>query len=63
MSEKYPAAGDIYRSKIYPQQVCHVVDVLNALVTFDWQGQYKHVATQSAPVNKFVRDFEHEIGQ
>ena len=62
MSVKYPQPGDVYHSKIYPGQMCRVLRVIDALVTFEWQGQYDHVEPQSAPVNRFVRDFTHQTG-
>lgn len=58
MLQKYPQAGEIYESLIYPGQRCRVSSVLEAVVTFEWLGQYAYVPSQSVPVNRFVRDFE-----
>jgi len=55
--QKYPQAGDVYDSCLYPGQTCRVVRVVDALVTFEWVGQYAYVDTQSVPVNKFIEDF------
>ncbi len=60
MPIRYPVAGDVYRSRIYPDQTCQVVRVVNANVTFKWLGQYSHVASQSVAVLKFANDFLHE---
>lgn len=54
---KYPQAGDLYQSRIYPGQTCKVLSVIDAQVRFEWLGQYQHVEPQSAPVNRFVEDF------
>jgi hypothetical protein len=61
MHIRYPLPGDIYRSNIYPDQTCRVVRVIDALVTFQWIGQYAHIEEQTAPVIRFARDFSHEI--
>jgi hypothetical protein len=54
---KYPQPGELYTSYLYPGQVCKVLSVLDAQVTFEWVGQYRHVEPQVAPVNRFVVDF------
>lgn len=57
MLPKYPQAGELYQSRIYPGQTCKVLSVIDAQVRFAWQGQYRHVEPQIAPVNRFVKDF------
>lgn len=54
---KYPQAGELYRSRLYPGQACKVLSVMHAQVTFEWLGQFEHVARQRVPVNRFIRDF------
>ena len=61
MRIRYPIPGDVYRSRIYPDQTCRVVDVTDAIVTFEWLGQFSDVEKQQAPVLTFDRDFTHEI--
>jgi hypothetical protein len=63
MRIRYPVAGDVYRSSIYPDQVCRVVRVINAIVTFKWLGQYSHIEEQSVTVLKFAQDFSHEVAE
>lgn len=60
MKIRYPLPGDIYRSIIYPDQTCRVLQVLNAIVTFKWLGQYEHVEEQTAAVVQFTSDFRHQ---
>lgn len=55
--QKYPQAGETYESVLYPGQRCSVKSVLEAQVTFEWQGQYAYVKPQSVPVNRFINDF------
>jgi len=57
MQPKYPRAGELYESRIYPGQTCRVLSVLEAQVCFEWLGQYRHVEQQSVPVNRFIHDF------
>ena len=57
---KYPESGDCFNSNLYPGQVCKVLYVEDALVTFEWLGQYDHIDPQSAPVNRFIQDFSLE---
>jgi hypothetical protein len=54
---KYPQPGELYSSHLYPGQVCKVVSVVDAQVTFEWVGQYRHVEPQIATVIRFIRDF------
>jgi hypothetical protein len=54
---KYPQPGELYHSRIYPGQMCKVLSVLHAQVTFEWLGQFQHVEHQRVPVNRFIRDF------
>jgi hypothetical protein len=56
---KYPQAGDVYESLIYPGQACKVVSVQQARVTFQWLGEYQRLEPQIVPVNRFVADFSH----
>jgi hypothetical protein len=58
---KYPRAGDVYTSRLYPGQHCRVLNVHHAQVTFQWLGQHVHVEQQVVAVNRFVQDFEHEL--
>lgn len=55
---KYPQASDIYECLLYPGRTCRVLSVQNAQVTFQWLGDYQHIAPQVVPVNRFVADFE-----
>jgi len=57
MQRKYPLAGEIYESRLYPGQTCRVLNVLEAQVRFEWLGQYRHIEPQTAPVNRFIHDF------
>ncbi len=54
---KYPQPGDMYESLLYPGQVCKVVAVQQARVTFQWLGEYQRIEQQVVPVNRFVADF------
>ena len=54
---KYPQPGDVYESLIYPGQVCKVVAVQQARVTFQWLGEYQRIEPQVVPVNRFIADF------
>jgi hypothetical protein len=57
MLMKYPGAGEVYESRLYPGQRCRVLQVRNAQVTFEWLGQYEHIKQQFVPVNRFIQDF------
>ena len=57
MAPKYPVAGDIYESRLYPGQRCQVISVIAARVTLQWVGQYAHISQQTVLVNQFIRDF------
>jgi hypothetical protein len=59
---KYPQAGDVYESRIYPGLTCKVVTVQEARVTFQWLGEYQRIEPQIVPVNRFVADFVHQSG-
>jgi hypothetical protein len=39
-------------------RTCRVVQVVNALVTFQWLGDYARLAPQVVPVNRFIVDFK-----
>ena len=54
---KYPQPGDVYESLLYPGQVCKVVAVQQARVTFQWLGEYQRIEPQVVPVNRFISDF------
>ena len=54
---KYPQPGDVYESLLYPGQVCKVVAVQQARVTFQWLGEYQRIEPQVVPVNRFIADF------
>ena len=58
MQKRYPQAGEIYHSVLYPGQRCKVSSVLNAVVTFEWLGSYEYVDAQTASVSRFIEDFE-----
>ena len=55
---KYPQASDVYECHLYPGRTCRVVTVVNALVTFQWLGDYARLAPQVVPVNRFIIDFK-----
>jgi hypothetical protein len=55
---KYPQARDVYECRLYPGRTCRVVQVVNALVTFQWLGDYARLAPQVVPVNRFIVDFK-----
>jgi len=57
LRKRYPQAGEIYESVLYPGQRCKVSGVLNAVVTFEWLGSYRHIDSQTALVSRFVEDF------
>ncbi len=59
---KYPQPGDVYESLLYPGQICKVVDVHFAQVTFQWLGAYQRIEPQVAPVNRFIVDFAQHDG-
>ena len=59
---KYPQPGDVYESQLYPGQVCKVVHVQHARVTFQWLGEYQRIEPQVVSVNRFVADFTHRDG-
>jgi Domain of unknown function (DUF4222) len=54
---KYPQPGDVYESLLYHGQVCKVVAVQQARVTFQWLGEYQRIEPQVVPVNRFIADF------
>jgi hypothetical protein len=54
---KYPQSGDVYESLLYEGQVCEVLTVQHAQVTFRWLGEYERLEPQVVPVNKFIADF------
>ncbi len=54
---KYPQPGDVYESLLYPGQICKVVAVQHAQVTFQWIGEYQRIEPQVVPVNRFIADF------
>ena len=60
MPHKYPAPGDLYHSRLYPGQICRVISVIDAEVTFSWLNSYAHIDQQTARVNQFIQDFDLE---
>ena len=55
--KKYPVAGEIYDSCLYPGEQCEVISVIEAQVTIQWIGQYARVKPQTVSVNRFIQDF------
>ena len=53
----YPQPGETYDSRLYPDQQCQVLSVVDAQVTFKWLSPYQYIDEQTAPVNRFVHDF------
>ena len=57
MSKRYPQPGEKYESVLYPGQLCEVLSVVEAQVTFRWLPPYKYIDEQIVPVNQFIEDF------
>ena len=54
---KYPAPGDIYSSRLDPDDICKVISNINGHVTYHWLNEESRMDVQSTPIKLFVRYF------